>query len=106
MKTSIEVKFESFTTESNWVNGECDGYHFEAKLYDEPSIFGIQKGRVSKLAIFRPSPDNSPFPVELFSKQWQYHYAYSSIFWGLGTVLIRIICIHSATLHLKASKPI
>ena len=59
MKTSIEVKFESFTTESNWVNGECDGYHFEAKLYDEPSIFGIQKGRVSKLAIFRPSPDNS-----------------------------------------------
>lgn len=43
---SIKAKFND-----NWVTGECDGLTFEAKLFDNGSEFGINKGRVSKLDI-------------------------------------------------------
>lgn len=42
---------------SNWVSGSHDGYTFEAKVFTEPSIFGIptprfpEGGNVSKLHI-------------------------------------------------------
>jgi hypothetical protein len=37
---------------SNWVQGSITGgYKFEAKMYDEGSVYGINKGRVSKLGI-------------------------------------------------------
>jgi len=57
MKTKKETvilpvaKFTEFTTKSNWVNGECGDYIFEAKLFDTGSPFGINNGRVSKLFI-------------------------------------------------------
>jgi hypothetical protein len=35
----------------NWVEGYADNTWFQAKLYDEPSVFGIEGGRVSKLHI-------------------------------------------------------
>ena len=35
-----------------WVQGKIDGYHFEAKVFDEPSRFGIHEGRTSKLMIW------------------------------------------------------
>lgn len=51
-KISVPVaKFTEFTTKSNWVNGECGEYIFEAKLFDSGSVFGIKNGRVSKLSI-------------------------------------------------------
>ncbi|WP_209121487.1 hypothetical protein [Alkalihalobacillus sp. BA299] len=34
---------------SNWVKGEVDGREYQAKLYDEGSMFGIDGGRISKL---------------------------------------------------------
>jgi hypothetical protein len=46
--------FTNFGFDSNWVSGTVGGYTFEAKLFDDPSPFGIAKGRVSKLAIYDP----------------------------------------------------
>lgn len=38
--------------DSAWVTGECDNlYHYEAKVFLEPSKYGINEGRVSKLII-------------------------------------------------------
>jgi hypothetical protein len=34
-----------------WKNGIVDGHWWMAKVYDEPSSYGIKGGRVSKLCI-------------------------------------------------------
>ena len=36
---------------NNWFKGEIDGYIVSAKVYSEPSKFGIDNGKVSKLLI-------------------------------------------------------
>lgn len=38
-----------------WVSGLVLGCFFMAKIYDEPSQFGINEGRISKLAICNDS---------------------------------------------------
>ena len=35
-----------------WVKGTVNGYHFQAKVYDEPSVYGINEGRISKLMVW------------------------------------------------------
>lgn len=35
----------------NWYNGECGDYTFQAKAFVEPSDYGIDCGKVSKLHI-------------------------------------------------------
>jgi len=37
--------------DGNWVTGKFKNHFFQAKVYAEPSGFGINEGRVSKLAI-------------------------------------------------------
>jgi hypothetical protein len=37
---------------SGWESGAIGKYNFEAKVYDEPSTFGIKDGRVSKLHVY------------------------------------------------------
>lgn len=36
---------------NGWVSGKYFDLEFEAKIYDEPSTYGINEGRISKLAI-------------------------------------------------------
>lgn len=57
----MNVRFTSFPMDSNWVEGVAGEYSFSAKLFDEPSVFGIDEGRVSKLSIWETggSPWNS-----------------------------------------------
>ncbi len=38
---------------TGWITVEIDGRRVDAKVYDTPSIFGINDGRVSKLAIMK-----------------------------------------------------
>lgn len=52
----ITAVFTRFIKGENWCNGVVSDetgvvYDFEAKSFDNPSIFGIEKGRVSKLAL-------------------------------------------------------
>jgi len=35
-----------------WMEGYCGKYKFQAKVYDEPSEYGINDGRVSKLCVY------------------------------------------------------
>lgn len=62
MKATVEIKGRR--SNSNWVNGTVtvdDGseFRFVAKVYDEPSCFGIETdrfpggGNISKLAVYR-----------------------------------------------------
>lgn len=36
-----------------WNNGTIDGCEYWVKSYDEPSIYGIEEGRISKLTVKR-----------------------------------------------------
>ena len=38
--------------DSGWIDGNIDGFRFQAKVYDEGSVYGINEGRVSKLMIW------------------------------------------------------
>lgn len=38
-----------------WMVGRIGGYKFEIKHFDEPSIYGINEGRISKLFVRRES---------------------------------------------------
>lgn len=35
-----------------WWEGTIEGYHFQAAVYDEPSVYGINQGRISKLMVW------------------------------------------------------
>ena len=35
-----------------WWEGTIEGYHFQAAFYDEPSEYGINEGRTSKLMVW------------------------------------------------------
>ena len=35
-----------------WYKGTIGKYSFEAKVYDDPSTFGINEGRISKLTVW------------------------------------------------------
>lgn len=47
----MDIKLTMFPDYINWVEGYADDTFFQAKLYDDPSVFGIDGGRVSKLHI-------------------------------------------------------
>lgn len=47
-KQLIEARFSVFTKSDNYVAGVVGKYKFTAKLFDEPSKYGIKNGRVSK----------------------------------------------------------
>ena len=34
-----------------WREGTIEGHHFQAAVYDEPSVYGINEGRISKLMV-------------------------------------------------------
>ena len=36
-----------------WKNGRIDNFEYWVKSYDEPSIYGIEEGRISKLTVKR-----------------------------------------------------
>ncbi len=37
---------------NGWVSGTCGDYNFEAKVYNEGSVYGINNGRVSKFTMY------------------------------------------------------
>ena len=37
-----------------WREGTIEGHHFQAAVYDEPSVYGINEGRISKLFPHHP----------------------------------------------------
>ena len=37
----------------NWTSGHIGPFRFEVKHYEEPSVFGIDEGRISKLWLAR-----------------------------------------------------
>ena len=69
MKPTVEIN--SRRSDSNWINGTVtvdDGseFEFDAKVYDEPSCFGIEPdrfpggGNISKLCVSRAGDRYSP----------------------------------------------
>lgn len=56
---------------SGWISGVISGRFFEAKVYNEPSTFGINNGRTSKLSIGKSSMRNKN---ENYFEQLDYNY--------------------------------
>jgi hypothetical protein len=48
----MEFKFQYDEKYPVWVNGIYGNYSFEAKMFDNPSEYGIAAGRISKLYIY------------------------------------------------------
>ena len=48
MKVTQRTKETEF---HNWVSGIVGKYEYQAKVFEEPSEFGIENGRVSKLVL-------------------------------------------------------
>ncbi|WP_297419750.1 hypothetical protein [Clostridium sp.] len=62
----MKAKFTKFDSTTNWVSGVVEDYKFEAKLFDEGSVFGIDEGRVSKLSIL----DNKNVWLVNYDRGW------------------------------------
>lgn len=45
------MKLKVNRIDGNWQTGMVGDYWFQAKVFDEPSEFGINDGRVSKLSV-------------------------------------------------------
>ncbi len=41
-----------------WITARIEGRMVQAKVYDEPSQFGIDGGRISKLHVSKPGVDS------------------------------------------------
>jgi hypothetical protein len=54
-----------------WITAIIEGRWVQAKVYDEPSVFGINDGRVSKLAIGKTDTRD---PTHNFFDQMDYNY--------------------------------
>ncbi len=52
---------------ATWYYGTAGEYAFEAKVYGEPSIFGIDEGRISKLWMMQPPGWT---PVATYDRGW------------------------------------
>lgn len=57
--------------ESGWITAVIAGRWVQAKVYDEPSTYGVFNGRVSKLAIGKTDTRN---PYSNFFEQLDYNY--------------------------------
>jgi hypothetical protein len=58
--------------EHGWITAIIDGRWCQAKVYDEPSTFGINNGRVSKLVISKSSNRDNRKP---FFEQMDFNYS-------------------------------
>lgn len=48
----MNISFTKFPSNTNWVEGKVKNYNFKAYLFDDPSSYGIENGRISKLSIY------------------------------------------------------
>lgn len=51
MKKALQNYFIDKRKTTGWASGKIGGFAFEAKIYDEPSEYGINNGRISKLLL-------------------------------------------------------
>lgn len=56
--------------ESGKIIADAEVFEYHIKYYDEPSKFGIDKGRVSKLELSLIDNAGSKFIVALYDRKW------------------------------------
>jgi len=61
----VKKLIPNLTFKGNWISGSLGAFKFNAKVYSEPSVFGIQLGHISKLQI---NNNNEP--------HWSLNYCY------------------------------
>ena len=67
----INMKILAPHDEFGWITAVIEGHWVQAKVYDEPSTYGVNNGRVSKLAVGKESFRN---PNQNFFDQMCYNY--------------------------------
>lgn len=68
-----------------WVSGYYGNYRYQAKVYDEPSEFGIARGRVSKLSVYDKDRE-----IIHYERGWYFGENIISLYQPLITELERI----------------
>lgn len=64
------MKITTMGQQNGWMSGTIEGgYEWEAKVYKEPSEFGINGGRVSKLYIWPAGQGQAPALVS-YDRGW------------------------------------
>lgn len=65
------IVIDDARTDTGWLTAIIEGRWCQAKVYDEPSCYGINFGRVSKLSIGKTAVRRTG---EHFFNQMDYHY--------------------------------
>lgn len=47
----MDAMLRNLKRDGLWITGKYKSYRFEAKVYDQPSDYGINGGRISKLLV-------------------------------------------------------
>ena len=56
---------------SGWITAIIQGRWVQAKVYDVPSMYGVNGGRVSKIVIAKTSKENSS-PEYHYDRGWEF----------------------------------
>ncbi len=67
MKITITNKKLAPMGYGTWYTGTVDGCWFQAKVYDQPSTFGIHEGRISKLLL----RDEAGTVIASYDREWE-----------------------------------
>lgn len=51
MTKNVDMQILEPHSETGWITAVIEGHWVQAKVYDEPSTYGVNNGRVSKIAI-------------------------------------------------------
>lgn len=83
METTVPYRVINEHSYAGWITLVVEGRLVEAKVYDEPSIFGVNDGRVSKIAIGKT--DSRDYNADYFD-QMSYNYDRGLDFHDLETL--------------------
>lgn len=71
MTKNVDMKILVPHSQTGWITAIIEDHWVQAKVYDEPSTYGVNNGRVSKIAISKTSSRN---PNANFFDQLCYNY--------------------------------
>ena len=58
--------------ESGKITIDDENFEYHVKIYEEPSAYGINKGRISKLEVNLVDEAGSKFVVALYDRKWEF----------------------------------
>lgn len=67
---NINYEIKAKQREDGWVDGTIDAFRFQAKVFNEGSVYGINEGRVSKLCIWNAAHPQLSQSIVNYDRGW------------------------------------